>query len=146
MKNLLNRVLDDEGFELVDMVIVGCKPAKTIRVFIDSEGGVSIKDCAHISRKFSDLMELEGEQSPFNQYRLEVSSPGVDRPLRNEADFNRNWGRTVGVHFKLEGSVQYAEGEILKTDESAVILKTKDGTISVELATIQKAKILLEWK
>ncbi len=146
MKNLLNRALEDEGFELVDMVLVGRKPSKTVRVFIDSEGGVSIEDCAHINRKFSDLMELEGEQSPFNQYRLEVSSPGVDRPLKNAADFNRNWGRMVGVHFKLEGSVQYDEGKILTTDENAVILKTKDRTISVELATIQKAKILLEWK
>ena len=146
IQGLVKRVIDNEGFEFVDAIFTGPKSSKTIRVFIDREGGVSIGDCVYISRKFSDLLDSEGEQSEMGQYRIEVSSPGIDHPLREGQDFRRNVGREVGIHFISEGIQNYVEGTILCTDSDSVYLQTKGKEMCVDFSSIQQAKIQVKWK
>ena len=146
IQSMVKRVLDNEGFELVDAIFTGPKSSKILRVFVDREGGVSIDDCAFISRKFSDLLDSEGEESEMSRYRLEVSSPGIDRPLRKSQDFQRNVGREVGIHFISEGIRKYVEGKILCTDSDSVFLQTKGKEMCVDFSAIQQAKIQVKWK
>src|SRR5438552_18121137 len=75
------------GFELVDVELMGGRQNQLLRVYIDSPRGVTVDDCAQVSRQLSAILDVE---DPFpGSYRLEVSSPGLDRPLVRPEDFER---------------------------------------------------------
>lgn len=83
------------GFELVDVELAGSHHAPTLRVYIDGPAGVNVDDCARVSRQLSALLDVE-DPLP-GQYTLEVSSPGLDRPLVTPDDFKRFVGETIKV-------------------------------------------------
>src|SRR5437762_5385474 len=83
------------GFELVDVELMGGRQNQTLRIYIDSPRGVTVDDCAEVSRQLSAILDVE---DPFpGSYRLEVSSPGLDRPLVRPDEFRRFRGATVKV-------------------------------------------------
>ncbi|MBI3778137.1 MAG: ribosome maturation factor RimP [Gammaproteobacteria bacterium] len=83
------------GFELVDVELAGSSHHPTLRVYIDGPAGVNVDDCARVSRQLSALLDVE-DPLP-GQYNLEVSSPGLDRPLVKPEDFRRFIGETIKV-------------------------------------------------
>lgn len=83
------------GFELVDVELAGSHHYPTLRVYIDGPAGVNVDDCARVSRQLSALLDVE-DPLP-GQYTLEVSSPGLDRPLVKPEDFKRYLGETIKV-------------------------------------------------
>lgn len=88
-------LLPEFGMEMVDVEFRLERGGWTLRVFIDKEGGVTIDDCASVSRDLGDLVEAESIID--HPYVLEVSSPGLDRPLRKEQDFIRSIGKLIKV-------------------------------------------------
>ena len=130
-RELLARV-EDLGFELVDVRWGGSKKRPSLRVRIDTpdsvpgEGGVNVGDCAAVSRALEPWLD-EREDLPA-QYVLEVSSPGVDRPLVRQNDYRRFAGEQVAIkgHDVLAGRARRLEGELLGLD-------TDDGTDTVHL-------------
>ena len=89
---LLMPILTDLGMELVDLEFKREGHSWFLRLFIDKPGGVTLDDCAEVSREVSALLEVEDPiEAP---YRLEVSSPGIDRPLKKPADFDRFAGQS----------------------------------------------------
>ena len=93
--DLVEPILDDAGFELVDLEFKQEGPEWFLRIFIDKEGGINLDDCAEISREVSAILEVEDIID--RAYRLEVSSPGLDRPLKKPEDFDRFAGERVKV-------------------------------------------------
>lgn len=93
--DLVKPILEDAGFELVDLEFKQEGPEWFLRIFIDKEGGISLDDCAEISREVSAILEVEDIID--RAYRLEVSSPGLDRPLKKPEDFERFAGERVKV-------------------------------------------------
>ena len=92
---LIRTVVTDTGFELYDLTFVKEGPNWYLRVFIDKDGGVTIDDCETISRAVEKVLD---DMDPIEQsYILEVSSPGIDRPLKKDADFVRYKGSKVDV-------------------------------------------------
>lgn len=88
-------VTADEGVELYDVQIQGGGKRTLVRVLIDKDGGVTINDCERVSNSLSALLDVEDLiKSP---YTLEVSSPGIDRPLVKQKDFERNVGKLVKI-------------------------------------------------
>ena len=86
-------ILDDLGFELVDLRLTQEGRAVALCIFIDKQGGVSLDDCVEVSREVSAILEVE---DPIKStYRLEVSSPGLDRPLKKPSDFVRFAGKRI---------------------------------------------------
>ena len=83
------------GYELIDVEYVTENSERYLRVYIDKRGGISIDDCEALSRKFSDLLDRENIIS--QSYILEISSPGLDRPLKTEADYKRYEGALLEV-------------------------------------------------
>jgi len=81
------------GFDLVDVELVGGRSHQTLRIYIDSRGGITVDDCADVSRHVSAILDVE-DPLP-GSYTLEVSSPGLDRPLVTRADFERYRGETI---------------------------------------------------
>ncbi|MDB3952855.1 ribosome maturation factor RimP [Alphaproteobacteria bacterium] len=144
IKELLVPSLEAMGFSLVRIRITGGGENRTLQLMIDrlDEQPISIEDCALVSRNASVLLDVE---DPINgAYMLEVSSPGIDRPLTKERDFERY----VGFEAKLElRDVQDGQrrfrGRLLGCENGVVKLLTEAGETSLPFGTITAAKLIL---
>jgi ribosome maturation factor RimP len=145
VEQLILPILEREQIEIVD---VEFKPERgkrwVLRIYIDKPGGVTIDDCADVSHKIEDVIEVK-ELVPHS-YFLEISSPGLDRPLTREKDFERFSGRIGRIQTmeSMEGRRNFM-GMILGCREGIVEIKEADGTIQrVPLAKIKKARLKIE--
>ena len=131
-------LMEEYGFELVDVEFVKEAGVWYLRAYIDKEGGIAVDDCEVISRKLSDWLDQEDfiEES----YILEVSSPGLGRPLKKEKDFARSIGKDVEIRLyrALNKSKEYT-GQLTAYDKESVTLKMEDAS---EM-TFQRADIAL---
>ncbi len=115
-----------------------------VRTYIDRPGGISLNDCERFSKQLSALLDVE-DWIPFS-YILEVSSPGLDRPLIKEADFQRFCGRNAKVRMRLpvEGQRNF-KGRIESAGEGLLKLEISPGKlIAVALTDIEKANLVIE--
>ncbi|MBA4740788.1 MAG: ribosome maturation factor RimP [Burkholderiales bacterium] len=138
IENLLEKTLSGMNYELVDVEIVG--RSGLVRVLIDSERGIGLQDCTTVSNHLSRLFEIER----FDYDRLEVSSPGLDRPLKKLIDFERFVGEKVVVQFKLayEGQRKF-RGKLIGVREEMVDMEVDDDrVITFELHEIKKANLI----
>ena len=126
------------GFELVDTQV--SSRGRMVRIFIDKPGGVSVDDCADVSHHLTRVFEVEG----IDFDRLEVSSPGLDRPLRKAADFARFAGQRVDVRMRVpdaSGRRRYVGTLQGTTDEAATVIV--DGqTVELSLADMERARLV----
>ena len=95
VSTLVRPLVDEAGFELVDMELAGRQGSYILRLLIEKPGGVTINDCVAINRELSCLLDME-DPIP-SRYTLEVSSPGLDRPFKTERDYQRAVGKWVKV-------------------------------------------------
>jgi ribosome maturation factor RimP len=149
VENLVKPLLEHLGIELVDMEFKREGRQMVLRFFIDKEGGITLDDCAAVSREVSAVLDVEEViQCAFS---LEVSSPGLNRPLKTEADFRRYAGRLVKIKtFELlpddDGNRRKTFlGELLGLDGNLVRLRLREGqTSSIPLDAIDKANLEFE--
>ena len=140
---LLEATLPPLGYELVDWEM--SPKGRYVRVFIDKPKGVSVEDCARVSRHLTRLFAVENVD--FD--RLEVSSPGLDRPLRKAADFARFFGEEA--EFRLTNPVENVrrmKGILHGLVEGAVLVETAQGMRTIPLADIDRARLIprIEWR
>ncbi len=130
-----------EGVEIVTVEIVGSKKAPTIRVYIDAAGGISFDELARTQAWVGELMD---ELDPFpGAYMLEVSSPGIDRPLRTPEHFVRYAGEQVNVKTNgpVEGRSSFT-GELSGYDDGCVVVAVEGGdTYRIPYDSIKKARV-----
>ena len=123
IEELVSPIVDDKGFEIVDIEYVKEAGEYYLRVFLDKEGGISLNDCEAVSRELSEILDVKDPIK--DNYFLEVSSPGLDRPLKKDKDFVRYQGRDVEIKLykPLNGSKQF-EGELvgLNEDKNIVVM------------------------
>ncbi len=144
LKEMLAPILAQEKSELVDLQLKGGARSQIIRVFVDKPGGITLDDCEAISRRFSD--SLDSANLIPGAYRLEVSSPGIERPLRSAADFRRNIDREVEITYAEETDIQTVTGKIVNVaDDRVEIKKRNQGAREILISNITKAKIHLPW-
>jgi ribosome maturation factor RimP len=130
--------LDDLGVELVEIAVVGAKSHPIIRAYIYKPGGVTIDDCTAVSRPFS--LELDAADLFESSYTLEVSSPGLDRPLVTPDDFRRRHGFQVRVCLKnkkepIVGTIHSTDGDL--------VLQTPEGEMKIGFDSVEEG--LLEF-
>ena len=132
----LEQTLGSLGYELVDLEL---SRSGLVRVFIDKPGGITVEDCAAVSNHLTRVFEVEG----FGYERLEVSSPGLDRPLKRLEDFVRFAGRDATVRLKLprEGR-RRLEGRIAGVEGGAVLLEVEGKRWSVAMTDIDRARLV----
>lgn len=144
LEDLLSPVVEKLGYELVRVMTIGAKNP-TLQVMIDRLDGkdVNVDDCAKVSRALSDVLD---EKDPIeNQYSLEVSSPGIDRPLTKPEHFSR----FVGYEAKVEMSVPVEnrkrfKGKILAINpQNIVSFEMENVVYSLPFDEISKAKIVI---
>ncbi len=143
IKALINPIVDDFGLELVDLTLSREQEGLTLRVVIYREEGVNIDLCAQVSREISRLLEVE--DPIVSAYKLEVSSPGLTRPLVTSRDFMRNQGRKVKIKSAGQEGPLTSIGVIEHADDEKVRLTTEGEELVINLADIYKAKLVVEF-
>ena len=141
---IVEPVLEDMGFELVDVEYLSKGGRMVLQLFIDKDGGVTIDDCAGVSGEIGDLIDVRDIID--HEYVLEVSSPGLDRPLKKLKDFQWASGRTVKIRTKRprEGRRNYT-GRLERVEEEAVTLLVDGGEVTLPLADVEKANLVYEF-
>ena len=135
----LTEPLEAEGFELAEVVLSTYKRSVTVRVFVYGANGVTIDDCARLSRVAGDV--IERAEMFGDGFNLEVSSPGLDRPLTTARDFKYRVGETVRIEF-ADKTRKKLTAEIVAAGDECVEFKDDSGPISIDLADIAKAVIV----
>lgn len=123
---LLEPIVEANGLELVDLEFVKEGVNWYLRVYIDKDGGVNIDNCERVSRALEAKLD---EHDPIEQaYILEVSSPGIDRPLKKESDFVKYQGEIIDVKLykAQDGSKQY-QGKLLGLEEGVLSIEEENG-------------------
>jgi ribosome maturation factor RimP len=149
LREKVQPLVEEEGLEMVELQFSPASGAPVLRVFVDRAGGVTLGQCAIISRKLGDFLDTE-DLIP-TRYTLEVSSPGLDRPLTTAADFKRKIGEKVRIVLteSMDGKTEMA-GKIESVQErDLVLLESPDETGPEEqtrvipMDRIARAKIIL---
>ncbi len=123
---LLMPIVEKNQLELVDVEYMKEAGNYYLRAYLDKPGGITIDDCELVSRALSDL--LDKEDFIEDSYILEVSSPGLDRPLKKDKDFERSIGEAVELKlFKAVDDVKEYEGELISFDKETVTIGLDDG-------------------
>lgn len=131
-------------YELVDVEYVKEQGDYYLRVYIHKPGGVNLDDCQAVSEKLSE--KLDEEDVIQKAYYLEVSSPGLDRPLKTDKDLERNLGKEIEVNLykAVDGSKKY-EGILDSYDGEHVVLRTMDSSISLSRETISLIRLTIKF-
>ena len=142
LQQILETTLPGMGYELVDVELTA---QGILRVFIDKEGGITVEDCATVSNHLSRVFMVED----VDYKHLEISSPGLDRPLKKAADFVRFTGSMVKLKtcLPVDGQKNFI-GRIESFDDAAqtIVLAFDGKTAQIELSNVDKARIKPEFK
>jgi ribosome maturation factor RimP len=144
VNNLAEQVAAATGMEVVLTEIKGGGNRSVVRVFIDRAGGVTLDDCERFSKRLSVALDVEDWIA--SSYVLEVSSPGLDRPLRKELDFQRFQGKRARIRTRvpLEGQRNF-RGMILGAEGGKIGLELEAGRrLEIALSDIEKANLVAD--
>ncbi len=142
--NLANLILSDEGLELVEIQFRREKRGWVLRLFIDKEGGITLDDCANISREIGRLLDIEDFISV--PYILEVSSPGLTRPLKDEKDFLKYRGRLIKVKtFSPVEECRQFKGRLLGITDKNIELEVSGRILHIPLSNVAKANLEIDF-
>lgn len=137
VSSLVEKIVSGLGYELVDFET--SPRARLLRVFIDIERGVTVDDCATVSNQLTRVFEVEG----VDYDRLEVSSPGLDRPLKKVADFERFAGHEVQLRLAMPvGNQRNFVGRLQGVKDGVVCIETTKGEMNFPLDEIEKARLV----
>jgi len=130
-----------EGMELVFIEFQAEPGGRILRLYIDQPGGVTLDDCAGISRQISDLLDVGLETD--EPYSLEVSSPGANRPLGKLEDYNRFKGQEAKIQIiePIDGQKNF-KGTLMGAEDSLITILTNDKTVAIRFDTITKARLI----
>ncbi len=135
---LLEPIIEANNFELVDVEYVKEGSNYYLRAYVDKEGGFTVNDCELVSRALE--AKLDAEDFIEDAYILEVSSPGLTRPLKKDKDFERNMGKPIEIHlYKARNKQKILIGELKSYSQDDVTISDDDGNEE----TINKSEISL---
>lgn len=130
------------GYDLEDLVVTSAGRRRLVRVVVDKDGGVTLDECAEVSRLVSVALDADDALLGPGSYTLEVSSPGVSRPLTLPRHWRRNVGRRVKV-VRTDGATLL--GRVTHADERAATLRLDDGaTLEVPFDDVRKAVVQVD--
>lgn len=140
VKELISNLLREKAIELVEITYRREHGVMVLKLIVDKEGGITLDECACLNEEMGILLDqgnLIGEK-----YLLEISSPGLDRPLKTRRDFERVMGKKIHVHTyePIEGKTRDCEGVVNDVDDEKVAV----GNMNIRLDKISKAKLKIE--
>jgi len=144
VSHMARQIADAQGIKIFDIELLG-RGKLLLRVIIDKEGGVTLNDCERFSKSLGAVLDIE---DPFlGSYRLEVSSPGMDRPLKSINDFEKNIGKLARIVTGEEIEKQkFFIGRILEISNDSVKLLVDKREVDIPFVKISKARLEVEFK
>lgn len=142
---LVNPILERENFELVDIEFKKEGPHRYLRIYIDKIGGITIDDCQKVSEELSEKLD---EVDPIEEnYFLEVSSPGLDRPLKKDSDFERFKGENVEIKlYEAINNQKTFEGELVGLYDNKIKLNIENmGLIEIPREKVAIARLAIKF-
>src|SRR5881396_51755 len=145
IRRLIQEVVESQGYDLVDAEFKGAGKSSFLRVFIDQPAGISHHDCELISEQVGTVLDVE-DLIPFS-YRLEVSSPGLDRKLVKESDYSRFDGKLARIRTRIPLNQQKVfRGHLQGLNEGKVRLELPNGNLlEIPFDVIQEARLEFDW-
>ncbi len=142
IEEVFSQIVTDEGLMLIDQQVSAAGSQHRIRLIVDTEAGVTLDEIAAVSREIQDSERLvvllhEG-------FELEVTSPGLDYPLKEPYQFMRNLNRRVRIHHDAVAILSPVEGLISSVDDESVVVENRKGSFNVPLEEIGKAMLVIE--
>lgn len=143
-EELVMPIIEANNFELVDVEYVKEGSNWYLRFYIDKEGGISVDDCEIVSRALSD--KLDEKDFIDEAYILEVSSPGLGRPLKKPKDFERSIGKEVEIKtYKAINRQKDFEGTLVRYDENQVVISIDDEEVAFDRSDIALVRLAFEF-
>ncbi len=140
---VVSEIVERKGFFLIDLILRGTSSKRVIEVFIDSSRDVSAEDCANISREIN--AELETLPEIGSDYRLDVSSPGVDKPLKFLKQFPKHVNRKFDVSYLSGYETKTLTGKLLRVDGEDLVFSSGNNEIKINFNNIKKAKVVISF-
>jgi len=141
LSGIAENIADANEAELLELKIGVTKRGRNINLIIDSVGGVSIQTCAKISKGLE--YKLIEEEYADGKFKIEVSSPGVDRPLSDEGDFRRKTGRMITLWHTDSDIHSPVEGVIKLVSNGVLSIETSRETVNINMENVDNAKLLV---
>lgn len=143
VEKIIKPVLENEGIELVGVDFKPRKDGSVLTVYIDRESGVDLDTCAYMSDLISPMIDVH--KLIKGRYYLEVSSPGIERPLKSAADFKRFIGKKVAVTTKVEiGNRKNFKGELLRAEDNSFVMLVEGHEIQIMYESVLRARLIAE--
>lgn len=141
LTELLSPAVEALGFELLGIEFVRAGKHSTLRLYIDSPNGINVDDCADVSHQVSAVLDVE---DPINtEYNLEVSSPGMDRPLFKSEHYMAIIGQEASVRLRVPmGNRRNFKGEVLAVDNGKVTIQVDGETFELVVSNIEKGNLV----
>jgi ribosome maturation factor RimP len=141
IEKIVEAILQQEGFDLVEIKLSRYKKNYRLQIFADSDYGISIDDCAILSRLVGTALDMDDVMD--NRYILEISSPGLDRPLQSDRDFKRKIGAAMAVDLIGDGREQTIRGTLTGIVNGMLVLIGEQGEIKIPLSDVRQGKIII---
>ena len=141
---LIEPLLDGIGYELIEVEYLSMHGRWILRLYIDKEGGVSIDDCVEVSRELGDLIDVK--EIIDHEYVLEVSSPGLNRPLKKEKDFIKSIGSRIKLKMgqDFNGQKNFT-GKLKDYINRTIVLETDGNLIELPFDNIEKSNLVYDF-
>jgi ribosome maturation factor RimP len=140
--NIVTETVENNGFFLIELIIRGLEKNRIIEVYIDGEKDISADDCAHVSREINLQLENLTESS----YRLDVSSPGVDRPLKYLKQYPKHLNRSFEISYTQNDETKKLSGKLIDLEgEELTFLINNQLEKKVNFNNIKKAKVIISF-
>ena len=140
---MVRPAVEGRGAFLVDVSLKGTDRRLLVEVFCETETGISIEKCVEISREILPL--IDSSEIVGDSFRLEVSSPGIGVPLRDERQYKRNIGKLMSVKYHDQEKVKRVEGDMTDIKDGLIVIETEEGPIEIGFNSIEEAVVKIRW-
>lgn len=140
---LARQACDDLNFFLVEVRIRGDRRQPIFEIYADTEQGITLKQCEILTRDLQDRIDMDDQFS--GDYRLNVSSPGLERPLVKDFEFKRNIGQQLNIKLHTEKGIIEKTGELTGFNDKSLQLLSNGNQETIERADIKEAKVKIKW-
>jgi ribosome maturation factor RimP len=141
--NITNQILKEKNFFLIDLVYRGNPKQRIIEIFVDSEKSVTAEELAEINRLISAGMEANNLLESL--VRLDVSSPGTDKPLKFLGQFPKHINRKFEVSYASDNETKKLSGKLVKVEGDTLVFLSNQNEISINFNNIKKAKVIVSF-
>jgi len=144
VRSLTQEVIAGTSYFLVDVAVRGHKGTRVVEIYVDSPEDFGHDDLAVVSKEVGFLLDVEDVVD--GSYKLEVSSPGIKRPLKMPQQYQKNVGRTLRVRYQTEGNEEIVVGDLTSASDDEIELELSSGDqLRLPYQTINQARIELPW-